>query len=435
MVVAIALALLVAGLAVTLIFEDHIRARATAEIGDDLTALVGNARIGSDGRLAIDITLSDRRFQAPLSGFYWQAGRGDTVDLVSPSLGQFRIAWRTRPPANDDAALYERPGPEGRSLLVLERRVNVAGSAAEGARVVVALDQSELDEARRSFALSAAAALAALGLALVLALWFASKVSLAPFAGLRQSLNLVHRGERDTLEGDFPDEVQPLVDDLNALLSARSADLDAARARAGDLAHGLKTPLAVLGSTARRLRESGRADLADEIDGEINRMSRHVMRELMRARAGVKALRRSQRTALAPVVASLVRTMQTVSGGKAVSYAVDVPAELNVALDETDLMEVLGNVLDNARKWAAASVAVTARRSAGGVSVTVEDDGPGLPASELAFRIERGRRLDEQVEGSGFGLAIVQDLISAYGGEASLSRSAMGGLKVELLLP
>jgi signal transduction histidine kinase len=435
MVVAIALALLVAGLAVTLIFEDHIRARATAEIGDDLTALVGNARIGADGRLAIDVSLSDRRFQAPLSGFYWQAGRGDAIDLVSPSLGQFRIAWRSRPPSNDDPALYERPGPEGRSLLVLERRVNVPGGSAEGARIVVALDQSELDEARRSFALSAAASLAALGLALVVALWFASKVSLAPFAGLRQSLNLVHRGERDALEGDFPDEIQPLVDDLNALLSARSADLVAARSRAGDLAHGLKTPLAVLGSTARRLRESGRADLADEIDGEISRMSRHVMRELMRARAGVTALRRGQRTALAPAVASLVRTMQTVSGGKAVSYAIDVPAALNVALDDTDLMEVLGNVLDNARKWATASVAVTARPAAGGVALTVEDDGPGLPASELAFRIERGRRLDEQVEGSGFGLAIVQDLVGAYGGEASLSRSPLGGLKVELLLP
>ncbi|QCI65005.1 ATP-binding protein [Phreatobacter stygius] len=434
---AITVALVLAGFVLTFIFDGNIRARAVAEVGDDLRTLAAHARIAADGRLVIDVELSDPRFRTPYGGYYWQAGRGQAAELKSRSLLDFAIDWRPQPPTGNDVAIYERPAPEGRRMFVLERRVVVpGGSTPTIARIAVGLDQGELDEARTAFIQFAASSLAALGLALVAALWFATRASLAPLRALRAALIEVHHGRRTTVEGAFPDEVRPLVDDLNALLQARNADLVTARARAGDLAHGLKTPLAVLSSTARHLRETGQMDAATEIDGEIQRMSRHVTRELVRARAGVRAFRRSHPTPVAPVAAALTKALAVLPSTHPIAFEVKVPASAAAPMDETDLTEVLGNVIDNARKWTRGRVQIAAEEVAGGgIRITVEDDGPGLPDDDPSFEIERGRRLDEQVEGSGFGLAIVKDLVEAYGGDLTLGRSALGGLKVDIALP
>ena len=433
---AITVALVLAGFVLTFIFDGNMRARAVAEVGDDLRTLAANARIGPDGRLVIDGDLSDPRFRTPYGGYYWQAGRDQQIDLKSRSLLDFTIAWRPQPPTGNGVAIYERPAPEGRRMFVLERRVVVSNNRMPTiARIVVGLDQGELDEARTAFIQFAASSLAALGLALVAALWFATSASLAPLRALRASLMEVHLGRQASVEGRFPDEVRPLVDDLNALLQARNADLVTARARAGDLAHGLKTPLAVLTSTARHLREAGQAEAAAEIDGEVQRMSRHVTRELVRARAGVRAFRRSHPTPIGPVAATLTRALSALPSPNAVAFETRVPADAAAPMDETDLTEVMGNIIDNARKWARSKVLITASESAGTVHITVEDDGPGLPGDALSYEIERGRRLDEQVEGSGFGLAIVKDLVEAYGGDLALTRSSLGGLKVDIALP
>lgn len=433
---AITVALVLAGFMLTLIFDGNIRARAVAEVGDDLRTLAANARIGTDGRLVIDGDLSDPRFRTPYGGYYWQAGRDQQIDLKSRSLLDFTIDWRPQPPTGNDVAIYERPAPEGRRMFVLERRVVVSrGGAPTIARIVVGLDQGELDEARTAFIQFAASSLAALGFALVAALWFATSASLAPLRALRAALMEVHLGRKTSVEGRFPDEVKPLVDDLNALLQARNADLVTARARAGDLAHGLKTPLAVLTSTARQLREAGEAEAAADIEGEVQRMSRHVTRELVRARAGVRAFRRSHPTPVAPVAATLTRALSALPSPRPIAFETRIPAEAAAPMDETDLTEVMGNVVDNARKWARSKVLITATESAGAVHITVEDDGPGLPGDALSYEIERGRRLDEQVEGSGFGLAIVKDLVEAYGGDLTLTRSPLGGLKVDIVLP
>ncbi|PTM46317.1 ATP-binding protein [Phreatobacter oligotrophus] len=432
-VVAIAVALVIAGVAVSLIFESTLRSRAAAEIGDDLAALARSVTTGPDGRLKVDIVLSDRRFTLPLSGFYWQVGRTD-VEVASTSLGAFRFPFRARLPAPEEVVVYEREGPQGRGIMVFERLATNPVAGGEPVRVAVGLDHSELDEARRQFTLYAAAALAVLGLALLATLWLANGVTLAPLSALRDALNRVHRGERDRIDGDFPEEVQPLVDDLNTLLSTRDADLDAARARAGDLAHGLKTPLAVLSTLARRLRGEGQTAIADEIDIEVVRMSQHVSRELMRARANIRAFRRTKATPVRPIVDSLVNALAVLSEGRTIAYAVDMPDDLQVAMDETDLMEVLGNVMDNARKWTQGQVLVEGRAVNGSATIiSIEDDGPGLPDIDT-FTIERGRRLDERIDGHGLGLAIVRDLVEVYGGDVTFARSRFGGLKVELAL-
>lgn len=434
---AILVALVLAGFALTFIFDGNIRARAVAEVGDDLRTLAAHARIAQDGRLVVDIELGDPRFRTPYGGYYWQAGRGQTVELKSRSLLDFVIDWRPQPPTGNDVAIYERPAPEGRRMFVLERRVVVSGGATPTiARIAVGLDQGELDEARTAFIQFAASSLAALGIALVAGLWFATQTGLAPLRALRAALIEVHHGRRTTVEGRFPDEVRPLVDDLNALLQARNADLVTARARAGDLAHGLKTPLAVLSSTARHLRETGQAEAAAEIDGEIQRMSRHVTRELVRARAGVRAFRRTHPTPVEPMAKTLTKALGALPSAQPITFEIAIPMSATAPMDETDLTEVLGNIIDNARKWSRGHVRISAEEvSGGGIRISVEDDGPGLPADDHGFEIERGRRLDEQVEGSGFGLAIVKDLVEAYGGDLTLGRSALGGLKVDITLP
>lgn len=434
---AILVALVLAGFALTFIFDGNIRARAVAEVGDDLRTLAAHARIAPDGRLVIDIELGDPRFRTPYGGYYWQAGRGQAVELKSRSLLDFVIDWRPQPPTGNDVAIYERPAPEGRRMFVLERRVVVSGGATPTiARIAVGLDQGELDEARTAFIQFAASSLAALGIALVAGLWFATQTGLAPLRALRAALIEVHHGRRATVEGSFPDEVRPLVDDLNALLQARNADLVTARARAGDLAHGLKTPLAVLSSTARHLRETGQAEAAAEIEGEIQRMSRHVTRELVRARAGVRAFRRTQPTPVEPTTRTLIKALGALPSARPITFEVKIGPGASAPMDETDLTEVLGNIVDNARKWSRGHVRISAEEvSGGGIRISVEDDGPGLPADDHGFEIERGRRLDEQVEGSGFGLAIVKDLVEAYGGDLTLGRSPLGGLKVDVTLP
>lgn len=434
---AVIVALVAAGFALNFIYDGNIRARAIGEVGDELRSLAANVAIGEDGRVVMNVQLPDPRFQTPYGGYYWQVGRGRMVDLRSQSLMGFTIDWPPTAPTGNDLAIYERPAPEGRRMLVLERRVVlVRGGVTNTLRIAVGLDQAELDEARTAFMQFAILSLASLGVALIMALWFATRVSLAPLDSLRQELTAVHDGRRKAVEGAFPDEVKPLVDDLNVLLDARNADLVAARARAGDLAHGLKTPLAVLASIARQLRESGQNEIADEVDGEIARMSRHVSRELMRARAGVRAFRRMDATPIRPVVETLVKAMTLMPSPKPVQISNEVGADVTAAMDEGDLTEVLGNVVDNARKWATSRVRLKAEVLAdGGVRIIVEDDGPGLPDSETAYEIERGKRLDEQVEGTGFGLAIVKDLTEAYGGELALGKSQLGGLKVEIVLP
>ncbi len=433
---AVIVALVAAGFALNFIYEGNIRARAIGEVGDELRALAANVLIGEDGRTTLTVQLPDPRFLTPYGGYYWQVGRGRSVELRSESLRGFTIDWPASPPTGNDLAIYERPAPEGRRMLVLERRVVLQrGPTITTVRVAVGLDQAELDEARTAFMQFAVLSLASLGIALIMALWFATRVSLAPLDALRQALTAVHDGRRKTVEGAFPDEVRPLVDDLNALLDARNADLLAARARAGDLAHGLKTPLAVLASIARELKESGQASIATEVDGEIARMSRHVSRELMRARAGVRAFRRTGATPVRPVVETLTKALSMLPSSQPIALVNQIGPDITAAMDEGDLTEVLGNVADNARKWARSQVVMRAEAlTDGGVRIIVEDDGPGLPEGGSTYEIERGKRLDEQVEGSGFGLAIVKDLTEAYGGELALGRSTLGGLKVEIVL-
>jgi len=264
------------------------------------------------------------------------------------------------------------------------------------------------------------------------------RVGLAPFAKLRSRLAAVRQGQSRRVEGRYPSEVQPLVDDLNALLEDRERSVARAHAKAGDLAHGLKTPLAVLAQEAERAPTGGGAELATTVAQQVERMRRQVDYHLAHARAAASGARLGARCSVAESVEGLVRTLQRLHAGRGLVIETEIPGGLVVQVEREDLDEMLGNLLDNACKWARWRVTLAASGDVvgeSGVLIRVDDDGPGLNPSLQDTVLQRGVRADEASPGSGLGLAIVRDLAELYGGGVSLDRSPEGGVRAQLRLP
>jgi signal transduction histidine kinase len=258
----------------------------------------------------------------------------------------------------------------------------------------------------------------------------------SPIHQLRARLARLDAGSERRLDGEYPSEVVPLVGDLNALLDQRDESLARARASAGDLAHGLKTPLAVLLQEAGRAEAAGHTDLARAIREQVDRMRRQVDYQLAQARAD--ATRRTVAGTSTPVADSadaLGRTMRRLHAERGLAIEVEVPPDLRVRVDREDLDEMLGNLFDNACKWGRGVARLTAARDGDHVVVTIDDDGPGIAPSMRQAVFERGVRADEAAPGSGLGLAIVRDLATACGGRVTLAEAPIGGLRVQLRLP
>lgn len=260
--------------------------------------------------------------------------------------------------------------------------------------------------------------------------------ALAPLRSLRASLSSVREGRSQRIEGDYPAEVQPLVSDLNGLIEDRERAVARALATAGDLAHGLKTPLAVLAQEAEQAEAAGHHDLAATLGQLVERMQRQVDYHLARARATASARATlGLRCPVLPSVEGLVRTMRRLYAGRELRIDVDVSPAHEMRGRREDLDEMLGNLLDNACKWARSRVAVSSSVDGDRLVVSVDDDGPGLDPSMRAQVLQRGVRADQQVRGSGLGLAIVSDLAELYGGSVALETSPLGGTRARLQLP
>ncbi len=258
---------------------------------------------------------------------------------------------------------------------------------------------------------------------------------MSPLEKLRTRLKALRAGDQARLDGKYPAEVQPLVSDLNALLDDRDASVARARAKAGDLAHGLKTPLAVLSQEAESAAAAGHAELAARIRQQVDRMRRQVEYHLAHARAAASGSSLGARTSVAEPVEGLVRTLLRLHAERGLTIHVGVPADHAVRCPREDLEEMLGNLLDNACKWARSAVRVQSTLVASSVMFDVDDDGPGLDPSLRDAVLQRGVRADEAAPGSGFGLAIVRDLAELYGGTVALSGSPAGGVRARLQLP
>jgi signal transduction histidine kinase len=258
---------------------------------------------------------------------------------------------------------------------------------------------------------------------------------LAPFRRLREKLTAVRKGENRRVDGVYPNEVQPLIDELNALLEDREKAVKRAFATAGDLAHGLKTPLALLAQEADRAAADGHLELAGGIVHQVERMSRQVTYHLARARAAASGAAGAARCPVTPCADALVRTLTKLYVARGLTISSTVATEHCARVQREDLDEMLGNLLDNACKWANSKVVVDASRRGEVLVVTVDDDGPGLAHELRTLVLERGVRADEAAPGSGLGLAIVRDLSEVYGGSIALADSPLGGLRAQLSLP
>jgi signal transduction histidine kinase len=277
-------------------------------------------------------------------------------------------------------------------------------------------------------------AMAVFAISLLSAALLQINAGLAPLVRLRARLAALRDGRELRVDGSYPSEVEPLVNDLNALLEDREQRVARARAKAGDLAHGLKTPLSVLAQEAARARAVGQAELASTIEQQVERMRRQIEYHLAHSRAAGGASP-AARCAVLESASGLQRTLDRLHSERGLQIRLDVAAEHAVRCQREDLDEMLGNLLDNACKWARSSVTLASSAADGRVCITVDDDGAGIDPSLREAVLQRGVRADQAAPGTGLGLAIVRDLAELFGGSISLERAPAGGVRAVLRLP
>ncbi|WMD20481.1 sensor histidine kinase [Achromobacter seleniivolatilans] len=432
-----------AGWGMASLFRQHITQQLQAELTLHLNQLTAAVNTGADGRPVVDPPLSDPRLEQPLSGLYWQVDRlADGSRPIAIGAARSRSLWdqtlASPPPATPARSTagdqsYDMSGPEGRGLTALARVLKPAEDDAAPLRLIVAADRSVLAEPIGRFNHMLAIALGTLALGLTVAAVVQVVVGLRPLARLREQLAAQNAGDVKRIDGRFPSEIQPLVDDFNKVLAMNADIVQRARTQAGNLAHAVKTPLTILANAAAR-GDSVPAALVNEQVGMANRQIDH---HLARARAAASSGAADGRAPLLDSIQGLVRVMQRLYAQRDLKIAIAgfTPAQ-QFRGEQQDLQEMLGNLLDNACKWANTQVLISAEMIApASVLMHIDDDGPGIEDHARERIFLRGVRMDEQLPGSGLGLDIVRDLAGTYGGEVHARRSPLGGLRVTLQLP
>jgi signal transduction histidine kinase len=421
------LALALGGVALASAFRESVRAGFDARLEGLLLACTAALRVDAAGKVALERPLGDPRFDQVFSGWYWQAGDAQGVAATSRSLWDATLETPADLAARS-AAAFELRGPRGETLRALARRFTLPGR--DGPLwIVLAAETSELRGAMTRFEAWLLASLALLGAVLVVTVLVQVRYGLEPLRRLASDLQRIRTGELERLPDAQPSELAPLVRALHGLLGDNAEIVRRARTHVGNLAHALKTPLTLI------LAE------ADELDGEpgdaIRRhagaMQRQIEHKLSRAATAGAISSFAARVPLAEVVLAIAASLRRLHSD--VSLEVAVPAELTLRGEREDFEEIVGNLLENACKWATRRVRITASGSDGGCLVEVEDDGPGRSDAELERALQRGIRLDEKVHGYGLGLSIVQDLVDLYGGEVRLAASELGGVRASVRLP
>jgi signal transduction histidine kinase len=327
-----------------------------------------------------------------------------------------------------------RDGPE---TLIVWESLFLPDAKAEPLRLQINVDASVVDAVFRTFNISLAVSLLLLAGALIAAAALQIGFGLQPMVRLKRALKAIRAGKETHLPRRVPLEVQPVVDDLNSLIDLNAQMVVRARAQAGNLAHALKTPLAVLTDEAYRLQTLGEEEAAQIILQQCQRMQRQIDYQIARARAAASRAVPGVNSLVLPAVNNIVTAMQRLHSEKAPRIDVEVDPQCVVLCDPMDLSEMLANLIDNACKWCSGRVVIGASVDgpSGQAVIEVDDDGAGLPADARDMVFQIGQRLDERVPGSGLGLPIVRDLAQLYGGEVKLKDSALGGLHAALSLP
>jgi signal transduction histidine kinase len=431
--ISIVATLAVAGFSLVSVFERQLLKRVEQELDVRWTELAASFELDANGNPTLLRPLTDPRYHRPYSGAYWQIAEADgTVVLTSRSLWDDTLKLSDRSGTDPDSAAFETPGPGVSTLYVISRRVSPDGERRFD--LTVAFDHAEVDALRQEFERDVLWILGAIAFVLALTAWFQLRHSLNPLRYLDRELKAVHEGRQLRLGSGFAREVEPVVSDLNRLLDRQEQLICKARDRAGALAHGLKTPLTIIGAEVRRLERQRLGESASKIGGQVEAIRRHVDRELARARTAGAAAAAGTYTNVGETVDRLLRLMQYLPRGDAISWEEEIPEGLSVRIDAGDFGEVVGNLLDNARKWARSRVTVRAETRGGEAAIVVEDDGPGFDPGDASPRKEKERSKLAGEESSGLGLGIVRDILSEYDIELQVDRID-GGCRISFTAP
>ena len=437
-----------AGLLLAGLFSAALERNFDARLRAVLDGLLANVELGADGAPVLAQQLADTRFTLPLSGWYWQIEPppGKSIaDLASDSL----LEQRLKP----DAAALATRDKDGIASFYISDSKSVAGRAVKLRAIeqpftlpgsdgkysfLVSGNFDELRNEVQAFRHTLFTILSLLGAGLLAAVFLQVKFGLRPLQNMQASLTAIRKGQAERLDGVFPSELQPVADEFNLLIQANTEVIERARTQVGNLAHALKTPLSVLTNEARE----NRTPFSAKVSQQTQIMRDQVSLYLDRARRAARAQTIGSVCEVEPVLSALARTIMRISQDRGVQIEVAVAPGLKFRGETQDFEEMAGNLIDNASKWSTRNVTVTAKPMTETVDagrdwllVTVDDDGPGLPAEKHADAMKRGKRLDETKPGSGLGLSIVAETAAMYGGSVTLGDAELGGLRVQLKLP
>jgi signal transduction histidine kinase len=431
--------LLATGMILSSIYREAVERSFDRRLTVYLRTLVADVAAPEQSPDRTEPALGEPLFELPLSGWYWQVVRQGGA---KPEIRSSRSLWDSNLPALDDTDAPAGAdgtrhgyvmGPEDQRLRLVERTVDLGDDGRF--LIAVAGDPQEIDDETRAFDQALMITFGTLTLVLIFITMFQVRFGLAPLTRISESLAAIRAGTAERLEGSFPVEIEPLARETNALLEANREIVERARTHVGNLAHALKTPLSVIvnEATARGGDPFG-AKVAEQADIMRDQIARHLERARLAARLKVVG----SITEVVPVVTALTRTMEKIYQQRGIAIDLDALAPVRFRGERQDLEEMVGNLVDNACKWAQMRVSVEVVPDAAVqpmVRIVVDDDGPGLNPAQRDQVARRGRRLDETKPGSGLGLSIVLELSTLYGGSLTLSNAPIGGLRAELVLP
>jgi len=434
-------ALIATGIILSSAFRETVEERFDETLGAYLSILIGRlAEPDGPPLRQMEPSLGDPRFLLPLSGWYWVVVDHETGEVIlsSESLAGDTLGPEGFPDELAPGRLHTASavGPAGEPMRVVARRIAIGDG--RWLRVAVSGDSTAIAEDTRRFATQLAIFLGIFAAILVAMTFVQWRFSLRPLRRLRRELTAVQEGAARHVGRDYPIEIAPMAEALNALIDANHATLDRARRHVGNLAHALKTPLSVLQNDAAQ--EAG--PLGRSVREQAQIMQRQVRYYLERAQMAAKERMIGASTDVAGALERLRRAMSRLGERRGIEVALDIAGTLTFAGEQQDFEEIVGNLVDNGLKWARSriEISVAPARStfmgrANMMRIVIEDDGPGLTVAQRQAALSRGHRIDQSKPGSGLGLSIVSELVELYGGTLALEKSALGGLRVELTLP
>lgn len=432
--------LLGAGIALSAIYRRTAEADFDNRLDVYMHALIADVATADDPATATPTHLGEPLFEISLSGWYWQITRLDGADkTIRTSRSLFtshlpRLADQGVAAGEGGARQGYVTGPDARVLRQVERVIDVG---AEGDYLVqVAATTGDMEDNIDKFQLALAATFLALALALIGTSALQVHYGLEPLRRLQEGVGDIRRGGREHIEGTFPADLAPLAAELNLLIDANRAIVERARTQVGNLAHALKTPLSVIANES----DADPAQFTSKVREQAHLMRDQVSFYLDRARMAARAGAFGRSTDVMPVLESLLRTFPKIYPGRRLLLVNPSGLAPKFAGEQQDLEEMLGNLIDNACKWAASAVVINLSHASDAAArhvmvLEIDDDGPGLPESLRSAALARGRRLDETKPGSGLGLSIVVELAELYHGTLSLATSPQGGFRASLCLP